>query len=216
MLPRFPLVFPIMLLASASALFGQEHPSGSVAPRHAGVDANAPLPTGAVMRLGETRLRPGARISYLAFSPDGRRLASWGNWLYFEDRLSVWDVATGKEMLTRSMPENMIADLGWGSGGGFAAITSKAGFSAWAFADPTGKLTPSKNSDADKAVRAVPPAPPFQPLWIRNTRRWPSRPMVPTSLSFVRVALWNCSSVKRPNPNASLSRRARRRQRGVV
>src|SRR5262245_53485865 len=77
-------------------------------------DADAPLPAGAVMRLGETRFRPGARVRYLAFSPDGKRLASWGNWLYFEDRLSIWDVATGKELHTEAVRENRMVDLCWG------------------------------------------------------------------------------------------------------
>src|SRR4051794_23548064 len=76
--------------------------------------AEPPLPPGAVKRPGDPRRGRGARAARLAFSPDGTRLASWGNWLYFEDRLSVWDTATGREVFSRSMPEHQMADLGWG------------------------------------------------------------------------------------------------------
>lgn len=52
-----------------------------------------PLPQGAIARMGTIRLRDYA-ISQVAFSPDGKLLAScsWGG------RLRVWDMATGKEM----------------------------------------------------------------------------------------------------------------------
>src|SRR3954469_20192936 len=42
-----------------------------------------PLPAGALKRLTDTRLRPGVRVTHLAFSPDGSRVASLGNWMYF-------------------------------------------------------------------------------------------------------------------------------------
>jgi WD40 repeat protein len=106
------------------------------------------------MRLGETRFRPGVRISHLAFSPDGGQLASWGNWLYFEDRLSVWDVATGKERQTYSVGERLIADLCWGPDGrAFAAITAGDRFRVWSFLDP--KDTPPKSKPGPAQGRAV-------------------------------------------------------------
>jgi WD40 repeat protein len=57
-----------------------------------------PLPAGAVMRLGEARLRPGARITRLAFTNDGKRLVSWGNESPQGDRVSVWNTSTGREL----------------------------------------------------------------------------------------------------------------------
>src|SRR5437016_4258994 len=52
-----------------------------------------PLPEGAVARIGSVRLRHGDSIGALAFSPDGKLLAS-ASW---DRTVSVWDSATGQE-----------------------------------------------------------------------------------------------------------------------
>src|SRR5687768_7263626 len=80
---RLTYILTLVVLSSVAA--GQDRPAPAGEP---------PLPAGAAKRLGDTRLRPGARIKHLTFSPDGTRLASTGNWMYFEERLSVWDTAT--------------------------------------------------------------------------------------------------------------------------
>src|SRR5262249_39763519 len=113
-------------------------------------------PAGSVMRLGDMRFRPGARITHLAFSPDGSKLASWGNWLYFEDRLSIWDVSNGKEIFTESGIENAIADIGWGSAGGFAVTKSKSGFASWGFAEAGGKAVKAPDELLNKARSGIP------------------------------------------------------------
>src|SRR5262249_13388546 len=51
-----------------------------------------PLPTDAVARIGSTRFRHGAYIYSLCFSPDGKRLHSFGM-----DGLRIWDAASGRE-----------------------------------------------------------------------------------------------------------------------
>lgn len=52
------------------------------------------LPSGALTRLGTMRFRQGSWIYSLDLSPDGRKLITVGA----NNRLHLWDVATGKEM----------------------------------------------------------------------------------------------------------------------
>ncbi|MHC4407123.1 MAG: WD40 repeat domain-containing protein, partial [Planctomycetota bacterium] len=51
-----------------------------------------PLPPGAVARLGTIRLRQCQGVRALAFSPNGRALASGG----YDDAIRLWDVQTGR------------------------------------------------------------------------------------------------------------------------
>jgi RNA polymerase sigma factor (sigma-70 family) len=67
------------------------------------VDADGePLPVGALFRLGSLRLRHRMTLRSVAFTPDGKSLAS-GGW----DRvISFWDPATGKEVRRVEAPEH--------------------------------------------------------------------------------------------------------------
>jgi WD40 repeat protein len=53
-----------------------------------------PLPEGAAARLGSMRLRHGSTVYAVAYSPDGKLLASAGD----DCLIRVWDPATGKEL----------------------------------------------------------------------------------------------------------------------
>jgi RNA polymerase sigma factor (sigma-70 family) len=85
------------------------------------------LPEGALTRLGTIRLRHGAIIGSLAFSPDGAILAASGEYYGGEDRsIYLWDVKTGRELhrlpgregrhasIAFSPDGKMLASAGWG------------------------------------------------------------------------------------------------------
>jgi WD40 repeat protein len=74
-----------------------------------------PLPDGAVARLGTLRLWQRGNIASIALSPDGKLAATGSSWLHrrtgpgsssgsAEGRVRIWDVATGKELLTLEAP----------------------------------------------------------------------------------------------------------------
>src|SRR5262245_3125143 len=141
-----------VLLTMPAAVAAQDQPPGRS-------DADAPLPPGAIMRLGETRFRPGARITHLAFSPDSTQLVSWGA----GEQLSLWDTNNGKELRMTMVGDRNLAALGWGPmGRGYAVMCGdffsrgKNVFRVWSFADAAEKPPPPGPSDR---VIAVGPAP---------------------------------------------------------
>jgi WD40 repeat protein len=123
------LIRPIIVLAACLDFLvtapGRCEPPDAKTP--ARTDAcGDPLPEGAIARLGTVRLRPGAAVSSVAFSPDGKILAS-ADW---SRRIHLWDVASGKEL--RQIAEDQV--------GGRVAFT------------PDGKTLASAGV-VDKAIR---------------------------------------------------------------
>jgi RNA polymerase sigma factor (sigma-70 family) len=64
-------------------------------------DQGDPLPEGAIARVGSARLRHGRHLYHLAYSPDGKVLASVGSGV-----LRLWDAASGKLLGDATIPEN--------------------------------------------------------------------------------------------------------------
>ena len=94
-----------------------------------------PLPAGAVARCGTARFRHGATVRCLAWSPDGRIIASGGQG--WTSPIRLWDARTGKQI--RSLP-------GQGEIGTYDATWSVA-FS------PDGKRLASIESDKKVRIR---------------------------------------------------------------
>jgi RNA polymerase sigma factor (sigma-70 family) len=103
-----------------------------------------PLPAGAVMRLGTTRLRHGGWIRSVAFSPDGTEIASAG----FDHTVRVWDRATGRELRRLKGPfvePNFVAYAG-----GKYLVTAE-GWYASQEANPV-RLWDAKTGDAVRTI----------------------------------------------------------------
>jgi RNA polymerase sigma factor (sigma-70 family) len=111
-------------LAAAAGILARPKPAG---PEAAPPDAPAPaagpearvdddgdlLPGGALFRLGSLRLRHGTPLRSVAFTPDGKFLASGGG-----DRvISFWDPATGKEIRRIEVPEQSVGAIAFSRDG---------------------------------------------------------------------------------------------------
>jgi len=90
-------------------------PAVSAAPKDVGaakpqarLDAfGDPLPERAIARLGTVRFRQRNDLKHMTFTPDGKRLVTQNY-----DGVSVWDVATGRELLHRAPEKGRGLDYG--------------------------------------------------------------------------------------------------------
>jgi WD40 repeat protein/beta-lactamase regulating signal transducer with metallopeptidase domain len=121
-------------------------PSASEAPARAAADGSGdPLPAGAVARLGTTRFRHAADVTFVAFGPGGKTLLTAGR----DNTVRVWDLATRKELRRFTRPKPipvrppekgdkaakeaararvmMMMAAGGGAGGGFRVALSPDG-----------------------------------------------------------------------------------------
>ncbi len=76
-----------------------------------------PLPPGAVARLGSVRFQHGGYVRGLAFSPDGKMLASIGYASRGTRGLVLWDSETGKAIKQIDTPGNNGLSVDWSPGG---------------------------------------------------------------------------------------------------
>jgi WD40 repeat protein len=89
-----------------------------------------PLPEGAVARLGTIRLRHASQVVSVAYSPDGKRLATMG----YDHAVRIWQTSTGKEMHHFHVRGD--ATMSWSS-------------SAIAFSSDSGKLAAASGRGSD-------------------------------------------------------------------
>jgi RNA polymerase sigma factor (sigma-70 family) len=68
-----------------------------------------PLPEGAVARLGTVRFRHGREVRAVAFSPDGKTLASGGQ----DNTVRIWELGTGKEISRFTAVTGQGAENAW-------------------------------------------------------------------------------------------------------
>jgi RNA polymerase sigma factor (sigma-70 family) len=93
-----------------------------------------PLPPGVVARLGTSRLRPGGSIGRMAFSPDGKQLASWHENGNVTNGLTIWNVADGRELRRIDRPLVQAIQCQWlADGRGFAVLKVDDEFAIWEF-----------------------------------------------------------------------------------
>ncbi|MBP3954850.1 hypothetical protein J8F10_06080 [Gemmata sp. G18] len=103
-----------------------------------------PLPEGAVARLGTTRLRHGHYVCAVAFSPDGKLLASGG----YDYTLNVWEVATGKRLWTAPEQGYYVTSVAFSPDGKTLASTAQVK-SAQLWEATTGKKLLSLDGHTD-------------------------------------------------------------------
>jgi RNA polymerase sigma factor (sigma-70 family) len=109
------LMFAVSVTVAAGGLIAQRGADDKAAfgrnfAGPAQIQRGDPLPTNALQRLGSDRLTHLASVDCLAYSPDGKTLASGGG--YGDASIRLWEPATGKEIL-KIKDGGVVRDLVW-------------------------------------------------------------------------------------------------------
>ncbi len=112
----------LAMLAAGAGLVSLPTPAGPPArddrtPQPGADRLGDPLPAGAILRLGSARLKHKGHISAVAFTPDGKALASAGR----DPLICFWDPTTGKELRTITGPEEGVNAIAFSGDGALLA-----------------------------------------------------------------------------------------------
>lgn len=132
------------------------------APGKATADAHGdPLPASALARLGTTRLRHEADVTFVAFGPDGNTLLTAGQ----DNTIRLWDLASGKEIRRfarpratpakgggKVQPEDVIGMMAQGRTDGFSVALAPDGKT---LAAASGNLIQLWQSETGKELRTI-------------------------------------------------------------
>jgi WD40 repeat protein len=116
----------VLILLSATFATTTAQSGNDPPPPH----ADAALPSGAIFRLGESRLRHAGTVNCLTFSPDGKLLISGGE----DGFIRVWDAASGECLRFLRIRESTVLALHYTSDGQKLAANCSDG-QLW-FLDP--------------------------------------------------------------------------------
>ncbi len=133
-----------------------EQPPGTAGPRpvqqgRSSVDSYGdPLPVGAIARLGTLRFRTVSPINNLAFSPDGKLLAT-----ALENSCVIWQSSTGRTVRTLRVPGRLVPDdfdafegVAFSADGKTLAAWGRSAIALWEVA--TGRMSRLIHGDYDR------------------------------------------------------------------
>jgi WD40 repeat protein len=136
---RRPVRWPVVASVAVTALFWTAAGAAEGAPpskqpaalrpdRH-----GAPLPPGAVLRIGTDRLRHGAQVNGIAFIPRGNVLVSTGE----DGAVCFWDAGSGKQLRRFSEKPGEVGAVALSRDGALLAVAAPGAVRLWEL--PAGK-----------------------------------------------------------------------------